>query len=54
MCKWQHCKAPKASGVEKRKIALWRVCWFAKQIISQSQPSLPTRPKGEYFNNKNK
>lgn len=42
----------KASGLEEGKIAVWRVCWFAKQIIFQSQLSPPTRPKGEYFHNK--
>lgn len=54
MCKWQHYKVPRASGLEEGKIAVWRVCWFAKQIIFQSQPSPPTRPKGEYFHNKKK
>lgn len=52
MSKWQHCEVPKASGLEERKTAVWRVCWFAKQIIFQSQPSPPTRQKGKYFHNK--
>lgn len=53
-CKWQHCKVPKALGFEERKLAVWRVCWLAKQIIFQSQPSPPTRPKHENFHNKKK
>lgn len=47
-------KSQKHLGLRKKNPAVWRVRWFAKQIIFQSQPSPPRRPKGEYFHNKKK